>query len=244
MAILGVVTLGADSGLAEDAVVNTYAIRRDLTENGGDVTPVQGSIANALISIYNTTPAGTDRIGSTFNNPLANYLSPVLSTNANACSVKLYDISADLSGTPHGSPFYAQAFTLGAPGAGDALPNECSMVLTLEAEGREAAPVENSDGSARPKSRYTGRIFYGPFRTAATSGNGDGRPSNTLADTIIAAFKAADDALVALAGVNGFGVWSRTDAVMRRCDFVSVDNAWDTQRRRGNAPSARRRVAN
>ena len=80
MAILGVVTLGADSGLAEDAVVNTYAIRRDLTENGGDVTPVQGSIANALISIYNTTPAGTDRIGSTFNNPLANYLSPVLST--------------------------------------------------------------------------------------------------------------------------------------------------------------------
>lgn len=81
--------------------------------------------------------------------------------------------------------------------------------------------------------RQRGRIFIGPIDQAFNSA---GRPSTVLVDAML---DLADD----LSGVGDalydWQVVSRTAQTRERVQHVWVDNAWDTQRRRGLPPTSR-----
>lgn len=244
--MLGVVTIASDTGLVKDSVVNNFAI-----ENGpaNDLAGAQTAVMDALIAFYNATPPGVDRIGSSFNSGLSVFMSPVLSNTTNAAKVALYDLTGNLDGTPHGSPVIQKSWTLDNDPGGTALPSEVACVLTLEGLGRDTAPVNvpggpaGPEGDTHPKARRTGRLYLGPLgANAITVTGGVARPSNVLQDMLLASAIQLDAALDAASPGCDLGVWSRADAQIYTLAFVSVDNAFDTQRRRGEAATARRRL--
>jgi hypothetical protein len=227
---LAVVTHQSDTGLAKDNVVNTFALDQFSSSNApADRT----TITDALIAFYNTAPAPEP-------SPICNFLSPVLDITANRSSVKLYDIPAP--GVPMGSPYFTRAFTLGAPaGAATALPSEVAVAITLEADGRADAAVELGNGT-RPKSRHTGRLFIGPLNNQSiTVVAGVARPNTNMLTTFRQAVANLQAAIQAVPAAD-LAVWSRADNLVRALEAVSTDNAFDTQRRRGEAPTSRVRL--
>lgn len=230
---LATVTIAADSGLAEDAVVNQFAIITD-----GSVAGAAPDIDAALNDFYNDTQASGASIAQYLSNGLGG-------TSPAACTVRVYDISGHLDGSPHGSPLAETTFGLAARTASTvSLPDEVALVLTLRGSNWASQPIERADGldpgSAidRPRQRYSGRLFLGPFNSSANvEVSGHGRPSSTLRTTVLDAGEQLNDALQ-VAGHN-WAVWSRVDEVLRTMNSIQVDDAWDTQRRRGVAPTAR-----
>jgi hypothetical protein len=246
MSLLATVTLAHVNGILRDSVVNTFGIKTNTTSY--TQTQLDG-ITAALVAFYNATPPGTDRIGSTFNNGIHNYLSTEMSRTSNASTVRIYDLEGHLDGSPFGSPIDVSPFTLGAAGTSTPLPSEAAVVLTLEADGRAGAAVESDTNviapatTSRPKSRRTGRVFIGPCNSLSTALAGQAaRPHQVFRDTILAAALKLDADLNAVAGDYDLAVWSRADARITACEAVSIDDAWDTQRRRGVQPTERRRL--
>lgn len=245
MEVLAKVTLSSDTNLAADSVVNTFAF-----SNVDDMTDFTlDSISEALQAFYRTIPTGGLA-------PLADYLSPVLSNATLGSTVDIYDITGKLAQDPVtgkmplvGSPAFTESFTLQAPAPGGVtpLPSEVAYVVTLEAFGREDAPVELDDDADfgaernRPKQRHTGRLYLGPLNSLCTQVvSGVCRPSAALRDT---ARLAVAQLASTVFGANGalLAVWSRKDGVLRTVDNVSVDDSFDTQRRRGEKASVRLR---
>lgn len=244
--LLAVATIPSDTGLAADAVSNSFAIQ--IVGDHGVGEPLL--IAEAVIDFYNAVPTGVDRIGSNFNLPLSDWLSPILSTSPLACSVDIYDLAGHEDGSNHGSPIFSLPFTLDAPPAGNTpIPSEVACVGTLEALGRAAAAVNvpagvpGPEGDTHPKARHSGRVFIGPLNnTAVVVLDGRAMPHTVLQDTILQGLLNLNDAVGFLNGTTNLGVWSRSDAMIRQIEAVSVDNAFDTQRRRGERATLRRRV--
>lgn len=192
--------------------------------------------------------------------PLGNFIGPEISRAANVCRVKAYNVTGKLQRfrqdgkwktPPIGSPVAESTFTLvavGSPANGRPLPAEVAYAVTLEAVGRAAQPVEAPnaevppvDSGDRPRQRYTGKVYIGPLHTGAIdSVNNQCRPSSALRDTALMAFDELDLKAFQDAGAR-LAIWSRADGVMRTVDAVSADDAFDTQRRRGNQPSIRTR---
>lgn len=241
MPVLATLTIESTNGVIADQTVINFAVRT--TPGFDEEDPINhAQIVSKIEDWVNGNAVGASQ-------PLCRYISQSRSRAADKAQVRLYDLNGHLDGSPHGSPFAVDHFQLGAPEAGIAsFPNEVAMVCTLEAVGRTAAPVEVPDGADpgvevdRPKQRRTGRLFFGPLlaNTGVLDG-GDLRP-NTQAMTDLAAHTIALD--VALFGivttdVLGLGIWSRVDASMYELASVFVDNAFDTQRRRGAKPFAR-----
>lgn len=188
-------------------------------------------------------------------------ISPEISRANNVCRVKAYDITGKLQRfrqdgkwktPPMGSPVAESAFTLVAvsnPANARPLPSEVAFAVTLEAFGRSAQPVEapNSevppvDSGDRPRQRYTGKVYVGPLHTGAIDGiDNQCRPSSAIRDTALMAFEEVSDRGFTDANGANLSVWSRADGVLRLVDAVSADNAFDTQRRRGNASTLRTR---
>lgn len=231
---LAVVTIPHVSGFAEDAVVNTLAIR---TDPGWTIADGTLSIVDPIENFYNNPNVPADQ--------LSDYLSLGLSRAALAVSVKIYNVAAALDGTPHGSPIAEDHFTLGAPPNYPAMPEEVALALTLRAEDWAVQPVEqpdNLDGDLvpqRPRSRYTGKVFVGPFNNQAATEDAakKARPVTSLMTAMLNGAELMKDELEA-AG-HSWCVWSRKDATFRAITHVQVDNAWDTQRRRGVDPTVR-----
>lgn len=81
--------------------------------------------------------------------------------------------------------------------------------------------------------RRRGRIFLGPLQA---SDMGIPRPTTPL----LPATLVLGQALYDVGGTEAMWMmWSPTDQVAAPIEVVSVDNAWDTQRRRGLAPTSR-----
>lgn len=238
MGVLVVAEMPMRSGLPKDKVVNTFAI----AEAGPGITgrDHEGQIAAAIIDFYTLTHA-------TLGVPLGAALTPALSRVTDACSVKLYDITGHLDGSPHGSPFFVQPFTLPAASSAQAEPEEVAYCLTLEAKDRADQRVEVPDGADpdakpdRPRQRYTGRLYLGPFCDGYkfTDAQGMCRPNNPLQGGVRAIGVRLSVAIDAIGPDQAsLGVWSRKDRAIRGIDTVRTDDAWDTQRRRGASPTA------
>lgn len=238
MTNLVTVNIPSVTNLPKDAVSNQFAISGLSSSNLADFA----AIAAAVADFYNGA-------GATWGEKICQYMSDSLSRVTNACTVKMYDLDGHLDGSNHGSPVAAGTFTLGAALAGTPLPSEVACVLRLEATGRATAlsevPDSGDPGSSpdRPKQRRTGRVFIGPLQVSAiTEASNIARVSPNLIGNITDAALRLAAAIGALTGSSELGVWSRADQIVRDLESVAVDNAFDTQRRRGESASGLTRV--
>lgn len=244
MGALIVVELQGRSNLPKDRWVNTFAIAEANAIRGtGDY---DDDYAAAAIGFYNTAnPTSLVSIGAQF--------SGAISRAAGASTVRIYDITDHLDGSPHGSPRYVETFQLAGSESGVPLPEECALCVTLEAWKRSEQYVEVPDDAdpdakpTRPRQRYTGRVYLGPYQTSATAAgtNGYSRPTNSVMssgrEAIVRMATAIDD--VGVGDLATLGVWSRADRAIRGIDNVRTDDSWDTQRRRGVSPTAITRLS-
>lgn len=246
MGTLAVVEIPGRSGLPKDKIVNTWAIAE--TEGLDQLATAPGYF-DWISSFYTGVDAG---LGSAIGALLA----PGLSRTAMGCSIKFYNLRGHLDGTPHGSPYYVENFTLPAAEYAEGYPDEVALCLTMEATDRALQFVEVPDGvdpgaaPDRPRQRYTGRIYVGPFaygaKTKFTDAQGYSRPPAALLTGMRTMAKAVADGIDGLVPLDeaAIGVWSRANRAIRGVEFFRTDDAWDTQRRRGVQPAnvARTRV--
>lgn len=219
MEVLAEAVLPHLDGLPKDQMVNTFAFLTPTTP----ATPAELSHIHALISeFYNN--------GTT---PIAGFIGEQISRST-PVQTKLYDLTGHLNGTAHGSPISLGSFTLGASSVGTELPSElciCGSFRAAYASDVEFAP------SARPRARDRGRVYLGPLTTSCMSYDSTvGRTfvSSSARNAIVAAMVTLrDDA------TSAWAVWSRKNAVLEPVVAVWVDDAFDIQRRRGEAAGTR-----
>lgn len=184
-------------------------------------------ITAALTAFYN------DMTGAQ-TNTLSTYLAPSISRTENP-QIKHYNLDGHLNGTAHGSPVRIDVMAdIDPVGLSTGLPAEVACCLSFN--GAFGSDPEFGPGT-RPRSRDRGRIYFGPLISsmAVTDGTtGRVTPNPSLqGDLIIAASVLRDDA------DTHWAVWSRKDAALKLVTTVSVDDSFDTQRRRGEAATAR-----
>lgn len=245
MGILAQVVIPRRSGLAKDDVVNTFAI-------GGVSSSVSSAnltaISGAIQRVYNGVT--TESAGASFARL---YMAGCLSNSASASVIKFYDLAGHFDGSPHGSPFATRNWTLDTFTDAGSLPSEVCCVATLEAVGRGNQLVERPDGidpgfaPDRPRTRYTGRVYIGPLRDSSDvttlDTNKEARVSAALNLHLRKNIKGCAEDIYAVNPLFFLGVWSRADEAIRAIDNVAVDDAFDTQRRRGAQPLVRTRTA-
>lgn len=250
MGILAVVTIPHRSGIPKHGFSNSFAIGEILPGATAENDAAKDTLANQIRDLY-TSGAAT---GGT--SLAASYMASEVDGGANAASVKLYDITGHLDGSPHGSPVWVKPFTMPtvAPPSALGLPSEVAIAVTLEAAGRAGQQVEAPDGTDpglapdRPRQRYTGKFYFGPVRNspdvAVNAPSGAMMVSGTVTTDLLDVVEyTAEQIYAAGPGLRFLGVWSRADQRIRSIDSVSVDDAFDTQRRRGASPTTRTRRA-
>jgi hypothetical protein len=142
-----------------------------------------------------------------------------LHRNITGATLKVYDLGQ----TPPRYPIVPeQPLSITFPAVGDALPGEVACCLSFKA----------GDGPRRK-----GRIYIGPLsNNAATDVAGPTRPEAAF---LTALGESAENVLNTSENVTWMQV-SPTDAVASEVAEVWVDDAFDTQRSRGVAPTTRR----
>jgi hypothetical protein len=116
-------------------------------------------------------------------------------------------------------------------GTDDALPNEVALCLSFRCD-----PY----GGHRRQSFYN-RVYLGPLITTANTSitaTGPGRPSGDFRDDVLAAYQKLQDKLDVFGpDVARHVVYSPTHDSSGIVTSAWVDDAWDTQRRRGVEPT-------
>ena len=141
---------------------------------------------------------------------LWDYMGPHISTATDACEVRTYD----LEDPPEGREPTIVPFTWSDTDQ-DPLPAEVAVVNSFH-------------GTPRSR-RNTGRVYIGPLnQIAGEESGGDLRPADVLRSDLV-------QASLGLVGASGFtwGVLSPTLAAITPVAGGFIDNAFDTQRRRG-----------
>jgi hypothetical protein len=221
------------TGIVADRFVHDYEIMWD-----GLVGPSEGDledIAAAITNFYNdaVSPA-TAAMGG--------YLSKEVSRASNACSVVIY--TADDISDPLGSPKLVSDFTMVAGSSTSPnLPAEDAVALSYNAD---VTDVPEQVGNTRPAARRRGRLFFGPLN-AVVLGDPDDQPnvqrpdeefvSNMLINAV--GLYEAIKAIEVSAQPLHWAVFSPTETEIRPIVRFSVDNAFDTIRKRGAAATSR-----
>lgn len=205
------------SNLPSDVAINAFHATRVT-----DLSPTEvEDVAEAFVGFYNTDHTGTS------TGPVARYLSPCI--NRNACFVEVYDLD-DAEPRP---PIHTEPFVLAPMGGGSTgLPLETAACLSFH--GTFPAGVN--------RARRRGRAFMGPLASNALSaGTASAFPS--LSSNFNGALSAAAEWLLAeiptQTGLGFWSIWSRVSNAPVEIVGGWVDNALDTQRRRGNDPTTR-----
>jgi hypothetical protein len=224
-----VVVIPAISGIARDAVVNTFNFALDAY---ADMTAVDTALGPDVVDFYTHTNTSY-KVGE--------YLGYSRDRTADVCLVKWYDLDGHLDGSPHGSPAITRTFSLPAPNSaiGGIMPTEVCAVLSVHSA--YGSDPEFS-GATRPRARDRGRVYVGPLVPAAM-----GLVTTILDTELTTSFRtdltvAAARLITASTGhaVDAeWAVWSRTRAALTAITGGWVDNAPDTQRRRGSRPTVR-----
>lgn len=128
--------------------------------------------------------------------------------------------------SPPRAPVLEREITLPTQATGTQLPAEVAVTCSFQGT--------RQSGSSQARRR--GRIFLGP--TVALNSGSTTTVSETMVNNIAAQFtemKAASDASVDYQ----WRIWSPTDGSSVLVDNGWIDNAWDTQRRRGPRATSR-----
>ncbi len=207
------ITLQGRTGIAEDQFVNTIYLQQITAYDALDFV----GITNQVRSFYNDPVVG----GGV--RPLADYISAFV---LNQATIRFYDMAAAEPRTPTVETFNV---------------NVSSLVQDLP---EEVAICASFHGSPPVTNRRRGRIYLGPFQTLAVGddpsvpGYGPSRPATALLQCIRGGMERLKDGFDAL----GYTwVIRSTRPAQNYVDVEGgwVDDAWDTQRRRGVDPSTR-----
>lgn len=207
------VAIPRDTGLPEDVSVNTFHFS---TTNAAPYAAARTAIASALSTFY----GGFDE-----------YLGQV---NGGPASVKFYDLADPKPRAPLAAP---STFALVTGTNANPLPEEVAICLSFQ----------GAQTSGTSQARRRGRVYLGPLDALSTISGGRVQPGATY----IGAIRTAAAGLLAAAAASAdfdWVVYSPTNAALGGAveawytPVVSgwVDNAFDTQRRRG--PTATTRV--
>lgn len=178
-------------------------------------------VKDALTAFYTGTVTGVG---------MHNWLSPCLSLGSS--TIKMYDMSQPKESPPIDSVFMTLT---PAAGVGVGLPNEVACCLTLHAIPQPGVPRQS----------WRGRIYLGPLNTNCLDGDSGStsegvnvqhsRPKATFIQAVRAGGESLHGAL--LAANASWVIYSRTRQTMYPVKDISIDDAWDTQRRRGLRPT-------
>jgi len=131
--------------------------------------------------------------------------------------IKYYDLTQT---TPPNYPILEDTFNLTSNPGTDGMPSEVALCLSFQGE---KVP-------GFPQARRRGRIYFGPIVATATAG---GRPTSGLVTALSNAGDALATALPGNTMPANLAVWSVADGAAVPVTDGWVDNAFDTQRRRG-----------
>jgi len=152
-------------------------------------------------------------------------LSGLISVNIaqNGHEVKYYDLEQS---PPPNYPTAIEVFNLTTAPTAATLPTEVACCLSMQGQ-KVPGLVQR---------RRRGRIYIGPLSTAAST---LGRPSTTLQSTLASACQSLATALAAADEPGNLAIWSEVDGDAVPVTDGWIDNAFDTQRRRGVQTTSR-----
>lgn len=211
--------------MADPIIANTIRINAVLQN-------ANGLAEDRYLSSFVFTGPGSSSATAALAEPLvrafiqetAVWLGPQCSRAANASKTIWYDLGEPPVRTPHEATF-SLAAAGGGTGSGQPLPAEVACVLSLRSTENDA--------------RARGRLYIGPLHQACadTGTANDSRPILGFRTALKgAAERLADNAV--LAGIS-WQILSRSDGDTKEVVGGFIDDAWDTQRRRGVTPTSR-----
>lgn len=225
-----VVSIPHASGITADRDNNVFHFVHDvvLTEAAGN------ALFDALEAFYN---------GGAAPAPLSSWFSKSVDRGATKAGMKLYR-TGDLTGhTIFGPPTMVRSWTIGAGENVNPLPDEVAVCLSFHANLAGVPETLAGPPITRPASRRRGRIFYGPMINSMVSPDGATQEPNVNIGLQLALLAAANQLSISSAAAGPeWAVWSKADAQARPVVGAFVDNAFDTQRRRGNEASSRQQL--
>lgn len=228
-----VVELPPLSGLPEDTINNTFYFDSNSADSTADDAT---SIKNRLVSFYNDIPAGDTK-------QISDILSSAIARTTNASKVLVYQKTGLITAPiVWGSPVATLSWTLGVSDTGASLPSEVSIVASFHGDLTDVPETQANPtpppAIIRPAARKRGRIYLGPLNADTgleSSSTGDLELKGSIATMIC---RAMTD-LEADNGSIGWVVYSAADGANSPVVGGYVDNAYDTQRRRGVKSSSR-----
>lgn len=204
------------TSIPKDVAVNTFHVACVPPLSSGDLVDV----CEAVRDFYNVAHGGAAA--------LSTFLATPITRAANQCSVSIYNLD-DPEPRP---PLVTTNFTLGAAAGTNTLPLEASVCLSYNA----------TYPSGEVRARRRGRIYFGPLNSnAVQSGDSASFPQPSTA-VLNALRQSASWLLAEIPSINPLANWcvySRVNGTSAPIVAGWTDNAWDTQRRRGNAPTVR-----
>lgn len=224
-ATLAQITFAHTDGLPRDNVTNSLVFNGPSPMVSADFD----TLASIIDDFYTLADGTTGQTISWFINEAVSRTVPA--------TIRFYDLTGHLDGTPHGSPIATRTFTVGGFSGTTHLPAE--MAVAASFHGALAGLLEES-GATRPRARHRGRIYIGPLTTAALTPEGTSNRAKVsdLCRNTITNLMAQLKADAETAGMP-WHVWSRKNATIYPVVGGFVDDAFDVQRRRGERALAR-----
>lgn len=196
--------LQGNSGLPEDRFVTTWAFLRG---TGLDYQTAAPGVAQVLHAFMTSTQTNGSKLDS--------FLSPAVDKTAGKLVIKTYDLGED---PPREPITFLEDFA--SPSSANGLPAEVAVC--------------GSFVSFRNLKRNRGRIYFGPLSTGALTSEAPlyrVRPSNTIITTLAQALEQLQ--IASFTQGLTWCVLSQADAELKPITEGWVDDAFDTQRRRG-----------
>lgn len=230
------VVMRALTGMAEDSVANTlYFLSGSLADPDMPNTAEINEVRDRLIDFYTDVQASGSAIGS--------FIGEQITRDSNAHSIDFYWNEDDEPAATWGSPIATRSWTLSAVSPGTPFPSEVATVLSFHGDLTDVPQTAPNPtpppATIRPASRLRGRIYLGPLQNIAGAEDGTTHEiyiNTNWRDTLTqaaSALLAANDTTWAWCGATKAGEGT--------FDIVGgwVDNAFDTQRRRGQDATVR-----
>lgn len=218
------------SGLAEDVSINVWHFRTV------DPEPTEAEIttaATSLIDFYYEPPSDASTTDT-----IAQAMAPWINFSFSNCYLRIVGVD-QVTGAELGAAIITNYDGPSQPDPSDSnLPLEVAICCSFKGY--------YSEGPVLERARRRGRVYIGPLNDTVLQGNGTAappRPSVDFVNLLTAKMQDLRENAQTGAGTGGASapwvIWSRAGGAIHNVVGGWVDNAWDTQRRRGNETTTR-----